>query len=199
MRPADQLSEIMDRRIVVHDGAWGVLIHRKRLSEAEYRGERLRDHPRDVKGDPDLLNLTRPDVVFQIGIVPRRIDLLTSIAGVDFEMAWRNRSPVEIEGMEVPVLGRKELILNKRAVGRTRDLADMLRVTDSAGERKPFYVCRPSRADCLSRLRLTSRYALAFASPPECSRANPCDACRRREAAAELTRRNRSTTAEWAS
>jgi hypothetical protein len=76
-------------------------------------------------------DLTRPDVVFQIGIVPRRIDLLTSIAGVDFEMAWRNRSPVEIEGMEVPVLGRKELILNKRAVGRTRDLADIEDLTQT--------------------------------------------------------------------
>ena len=40
-----------------------MLLHKKGLSEAEYRGERLRDHPRDVKGDPDLLNLTQPDVV----------------------------------------------------------------------------------------------------------------------------------------
>ena len=40
------------------DGAWGVLIHRRGLSEEEYRGERFRDHSHDVKGDPDLLNLT---------------------------------------------------------------------------------------------------------------------------------------------
>lgn len=70
-------------------------------------------------------DLTRPDVVFQIGIVPRRIDLLTSIEGVDFEAAWKNRTRVEIAGMEVPVLGRAELIRNKRAVGRARDLADI--------------------------------------------------------------------------
>jgi 5-methyltetrahydrofolate--homocysteine methyltransferase len=62
----EQLKEILDERIVVHDGAWGVLIHRRGLSEAEYRGERLRDHARDVKGNPDLLNLTRPDIVAEI-------------------------------------------------------------------------------------------------------------------------------------
>ena len=47
----DRLKEILAKRIVIHDGAWGVLIHRKGLSEAEYRGERLREHARDVKGD----------------------------------------------------------------------------------------------------------------------------------------------------
>jgi 5-methyltetrahydrofolate--homocysteine methyltransferase len=63
---AEQLRQILDERIVVHDGSWGVLIHRRRLSESDYRGERLRDHTRDVKGDPDLLNLTRPDIVAEI-------------------------------------------------------------------------------------------------------------------------------------
>ena len=63
MTASDRLREIFDRRIAVLDGSWGVLLHKKGLSEAEYRGERLRDHPRDVKGDPDLLNLTQPDVV----------------------------------------------------------------------------------------------------------------------------------------
>jgi 5-methyltetrahydrofolate--homocysteine methyltransferase len=62
----EQLRQILDERIVVHDGSWGVLIHRRRLSESDYRGERLRDHTRDVKGNPDLLNLTRPDIVAEI-------------------------------------------------------------------------------------------------------------------------------------
>src|SRR4029079_19024131 len=60
------LRAILDRRIVVHDGAWGVLIHRRGLSEEEYRGERLRDHPRDVRGDRDILNVTRPGIVSEI-------------------------------------------------------------------------------------------------------------------------------------
>jgi 5-methyltetrahydrofolate--homocysteine methyltransferase len=60
------MEELLAERILVLDGSWGVLIHRRELSEEEYRGERFRDHPRDVRGDPDLLNLTRPDVVASI-------------------------------------------------------------------------------------------------------------------------------------
>ena len=48
---------------MVLDGAWGTMLQGAGLTAADYRGERLRDHPRDVTGDPDLLNLTRPDVV----------------------------------------------------------------------------------------------------------------------------------------
>src|ERR671922_1439763 len=61
-----RLEQILRERIAVLDGSWGVLIHRRELSEEEYRGERFRDHPRDVRGDPDLLNLTRPEVVAEI-------------------------------------------------------------------------------------------------------------------------------------
>ena len=48
------------------DGSWGVLIHRRELSEEEYRGERFASHTHDVKGDPDLLNLTAPEIVSEI-------------------------------------------------------------------------------------------------------------------------------------
>src|SRR6201984_2682022 len=58
-----QLESILRQRIAVLDGSWGVLIQRRVRGEEEYRGERFRDHPRDVAGDPDLLNLTRPEVV----------------------------------------------------------------------------------------------------------------------------------------
>jgi 5-methyltetrahydrofolate--homocysteine methyltransferase len=61
-----QLEQVLAKRIVVLDGAWGVLIHRKELSEEEYRGDRFRDHPRDLRGDPDLLNLTHPEIVASI-------------------------------------------------------------------------------------------------------------------------------------
>jgi 5-methyltetrahydrofolate--homocysteine methyltransferase len=62
----EQLEQILKERIVVLDGSWGVLIHRREFSEEEYRGERFREHARDLRGDPDLLNLTRPDVVSSI-------------------------------------------------------------------------------------------------------------------------------------
>jgi 5-methyltetrahydrofolate--homocysteine methyltransferase len=61
-----KLKELLERRIVVLDGSWGVLIQREVRGEEAYRGERFRDHPRDVAGDPDLLNITRPEVVTAI-------------------------------------------------------------------------------------------------------------------------------------
>src|SRR5690349_23272382 len=61
-----RLTQLLDDRIVVLDGAWGVLLQNRGLSEADFRGERFADHPRDLKGDPDLLNLTRPDIVEEV-------------------------------------------------------------------------------------------------------------------------------------
>ena len=72
-----------------------------------------------------LADLSSDGVVFQIGVAPNRIDLLTSITGVAFTDAWENRVMIEVEEMRVPVLGRSDLVRNKRAVGRTRDLADI--------------------------------------------------------------------------
>ena len=56
--------------------------------------------------------------------MPVRIDLLTSISGVGFEEAWAGRVEVPIEGVTVGVLGREELVRNKRATGRPKDLLD---------------------------------------------------------------------------
>jgi 5-methyltetrahydrofolate--homocysteine methyltransferase len=61
-----RLEAILRERIAVLDGSWGVLIQRQVKGEEAYRGERFKDHPRDVAGDPDLLNLTRPEVVLDI-------------------------------------------------------------------------------------------------------------------------------------
>jgi 5-methyltetrahydrofolate--homocysteine methyltransferase len=61
-----QLADLLAERILVLDGSWGVLIHRRGLSEEEYRGERFAAHSHDVKGDPDLLNLTQPHIVSEI-------------------------------------------------------------------------------------------------------------------------------------
>lgn len=67
--------------------------------------------------------------VFQIGAGPRRIDILTRIDGVKFEEAYARRLTVRLEGTEVPVISRDDLIANKRASGRTQDLADVERLT----------------------------------------------------------------------
>ena len=60
------LRDLLAQRILVLDGAWGTMLQGRELADADYRGERFRDHPRDVAGDPDLLNLTRPDVVLGV-------------------------------------------------------------------------------------------------------------------------------------
>jgi 5-methyltetrahydrofolate--homocysteine methyltransferase len=62
----ERLESILKQRIAVLDGSWGVLIQKRVRSEEEYRGERFRDHPLDVAGDPDLLNLTQPGIVREI-------------------------------------------------------------------------------------------------------------------------------------
>src|SRR6058998_818237 len=61
-----RLERLLAERIVILDGAWGVLLQGRGLTEEEFRGDRFRDHPRDVKGDPDLLNLTQADIVSSV-------------------------------------------------------------------------------------------------------------------------------------
>jgi 5-methyltetrahydrofolate--homocysteine methyltransferase len=61
-----RLEAIFRERVAVLDGSWGVLIQRELRGEEAYRGERFRDHSHDVAGDPDLLNITRPEVVTRI-------------------------------------------------------------------------------------------------------------------------------------
>ena len=65
-RPGGALREVLDRRIAVLDGAWGTMLQSAGLGPADYRDAALADHPRDLTGDPDLLNLTRPDVVLDV-------------------------------------------------------------------------------------------------------------------------------------
>lgn len=75
-------------------------------------------------------DLTQPDLVYQIGVPPRRIDILTSLTGLSFQEAWRSRVPGRIGDAECFFLDRDSLVRNKRALGRARDLADL----ESLGE-----------------------------------------------------------------
>ncbi len=78
-------------------------------------------------------DLTTPGVVFQIGVAPVRIDVLTAIDGVDFAEAWSSRLITKFADQPVAVLSRELLIKNKLAAGRTQDLADVERLV---GKRK---------------------------------------------------------------
>jgi 5-methyltetrahydrofolate--homocysteine methyltransferase len=93
---AQQLPGILAARIAILDGAMGTMIQRFKLNEAQYRGERFKDFPRDVKGNNELLSLTRPDVIRDIheGYLAAGADLIetntfgaTRIAQEDYKMA----------------------------------------------------------------------------------------------------------------
>ena len=63
---ADEIRSLAEERILVLDGAWGTMIHGAGLVPSDYAGHLFADHSLDVTGDPDVLNLTRPDVVRSI-------------------------------------------------------------------------------------------------------------------------------------
>ena len=66
MNREQQLERAAAERILILDGAMGTMIQRRKLQEADFRGTRFASHPRDLKGDNDLLTLTRPDVIADI-------------------------------------------------------------------------------------------------------------------------------------
>ena len=76
--------------------------------------------------DLDVEDLSTPGIVFQIGVEPSRIDILTAISGVEFFDAWDRRQSIELDGIALNVISRNDLIANKRASGRPKDIADVL-------------------------------------------------------------------------
>jgi hypothetical protein len=79
-------------------------------------------------------DLLRDDTVFQIGIPPSRIDILSGITGVDFDSAWTRRVVVSIGDLRVGVLAREDFVTNKRAAGRTKDLLDLALLEEAERE-----------------------------------------------------------------
>ncbi len=76
----------------------------------------------DVKNDDFLVENT----VFQIGLPPNRIDVITDIDGVEFSDAWPGRSMVFAEGLEIPLIEKVLLLKNKKASGRPKDKPDII-------------------------------------------------------------------------
>lgn len=81
----------------------------------------------EMRLSPD--DFTQPNTVVQLGYPPNRIDLLTSISGVDFEEAWESRLGGNLDGIPVYFLGWDALLKNKRASGRDKDLADVSKLS----------------------------------------------------------------------
>ena len=66
MTTVDTLKKLLAERILVLDGAMGTMVQRRKLTEADFRGERFKSHVKDLKGNNDVLVLTRPDVIADI-------------------------------------------------------------------------------------------------------------------------------------
>ncbi len=87
--------------------------------------------PRSNLSPEDLCD---PDVVYQVGVIPFRIDFLTSIDGVTFDEAWANRRDATFDGVPIMAIGRDDLLRNKRASGRPKDLADVAWLEENLDE-----------------------------------------------------------------
>ncbi|HYU25051.1 MAG TPA: hypothetical protein VEO74_07610 [Thermoanaerobaculia bacterium] len=70
-------------------------------------------------------DLASPGLVLQFGFPPQRIDVMTSVSGITFDEAWPRRIFVDVEGKQHPVIGKDDLIRNKRAAARAQDLVDV--------------------------------------------------------------------------
>ena len=78
---AQELEQLFSQRIAVLDGAMGSMIQTYPLTEADFRGEQLREHPKDLKGNNDLLCLTRPDIIEEIHmLMPNKHNLLVDLS-----------------------------------------------------------------------------------------------------------------------
>lgn len=75
--------------------------------------------------DLTVTDLATPGIVFQMGLPPNRIDVLTEISGVDFRDAWPKRVEADLAGLRVPLIGFDHLLANKRAAGRPKDAGDV--------------------------------------------------------------------------
>lgn len=78
----------------------------------------------------------QPGKIYQLGLPPRRIDILTEISGVTFDEGWASSASAEVEGRTIRIIGRDAFIKNKLASGRPKDLADVARL-DRSGRPRP--------------------------------------------------------------
>jgi hypothetical protein len=87
--------------------------------------------------DLTIEDLSRPGLIFQIGVPPLRIDVLTAIDGVTFDEAWAERVQASFANQSAAVISLRHLIANKKAAGRLQDLADVEQLERLQARRKP--------------------------------------------------------------
>jgi hypothetical protein len=83
--------------------------------------------------DVKPMDFEKKGTIFQIGVAPRRIDIINDIDGVEFDEADEDKVIIELEGLSVPVISRQKLIINKRSTGRDQDRIDAEKLTGIKG------------------------------------------------------------------
>ena len=83
-------------------------------------------------GDIDETTFVEKGIIFQIGVAPRRIDIITQLSGLEFNEAYRKHETIDVEGLALPFLSRSDLIKNKKATGREKDRLDADRMEHKA-------------------------------------------------------------------
>ena len=73
----------------------------------------------------------KPGIIFQIGVSPRRIDIINYIDGVSFDSANEDKIIVEIDGLQIPIISKSKLIINKKSTGREKDSIDVKNLLNS--------------------------------------------------------------------
>lgn len=71
-------------------------------------------------------DLKIPGMVFQMGLPPNRIDIINKVEGLEFDKAWPNRTFVDIQDLNIPIVAKPELLINKRTMNRPKDAADII-------------------------------------------------------------------------
>ena len=104
------LKRIAKERILILDGSWGVMFQRKGLQEADFRGTRFKDHPGQLKGNNDILCLTRPDLVAELhglyfgagaDISETNTFSATTIAQDDYKLDGQAVRDINLEGARI--------------------------------------------------------------------------------------------------
>ena len=76
--------------------------------------------------DLTIEDLLTPGMVYQMGVVPNRIDVINEISGVEFGDAWKLRKTIEFGNLKIPLIGKEQLLINKKAANRAKDQSDVI-------------------------------------------------------------------------
>ena len=75
--------------------------------------------------DVKIEDFTRPDLIYQVGVPPVRVDIIMSVMGMGFEAAWKTRTRTKIDEVETNIIGMRDLVKSKERVSRPADLIDI--------------------------------------------------------------------------